>query len=798
MTQRTHRRLGEILLEQGAIDDDVLASALASQAGLEHVDPRAVRVEDAAVSTLSHEDATALGCLPIAVEDNGRVALVVADPFRADRGDLERRVGAPVQFLVGSPSALQLAIDSAYTERQSETLPTEGVPAPDAPEDTSLPIEGDDEPAAADSLWAVEPVDDEEAPPAVSAEPAVSLDLPADGISSLAELTSSLRPDSDANDGQPLVLGLIAGTLQWQADGLRLEWADGAVSVSYNLDGVWRALVRLPGWTAGVVGAALRTALGRSEDVPLEELSGARIDGQTADRTVRFVVSTARQQGSDRVTLHVRDPQRLVRLEQVGMSVDTARRLRQWTAARQGLLLVVGTHGSGRTNLIRGIADQVAAYRTVAQVLADPVGRPAGTWTERGANDHEGADAVLRAIDADPKVLVVDDCDGHSTALAAFRASLQDRLVVAALRGRDAAEALQRLRDEGLSDLLLGDQLVGVIETRLIRLLCRSCWVRGPLDADLAGSLGLVTDTMPSEVPKAGAGCPACHHTGYHGRRALVSRVELDGGVQDGSSPEELRQAVTMNRPRTVAEAGLGLVVQGLTSIEELARVIAPRPRAARLAPAAPAVKPAQADAAAEPKTLDEPDGEPAEAAAEAAPTPAAEPGPVVSVASPEWSQDASEETVADSPAPTDEDDEPDSLDLGDLVGFDEEADGDDRHLIVVIDPREELPVGLAGALPEEEFRVVGLGTLDDAMSFVRGELPTAVALTAGWHFDAAGAIRALRDDLSSAFLPLLVVAEDDDSNVELLRAGADEVLPSSVPPEELELRLRAVIRRVT
>lgn len=834
MKQPAHRLLGEILVARGSIDDEALAHALAEQSGVEFVDARAVRVQDSAIDLLDFDAAVELECLPVAVED-GHLALVVADPYRDDRPTLERLAGCPVQFLVGTPTAIRRAIEANYTSRQSRTLPSEGIPAP-GPDETgpqpALEMETDEASGpSTEELWAVEPADDGEpdgahaadAPADVAMEPAVVLDLPEAGLGSLAELTSGLRPDSGPEAGRPLVLGLAAGALDWKADALRLEWSEGALAVSYFLDGVWRGLVKLPNWAGGVVSATLREMLDRPADAPLAELDGARIEGhRAAGHAVQFVLSTASRQGGERVTLQVRDPARLVRLEQFGMSVDSARRLRQWSAARQGLLLVVGTHGSGRTNLIRGIAEQVAAYRTVAQVLADPLGSPAGRWTERGVTDEEGAAAVQAALELDPKVLAVDDCDGPRTAALTFRAALQDRLVVAALRGRDAAEALQRLRDDGLDDLLVGDHLLGVIETRLVRLLCRSCWVRGPLDTMLAARLGLVTDTMPNEVPKAGAGCPACHHTGYHGRRALVSRVELDGGVQDGSSPEELRQAVTMNRPRTVAEAGLGLVVQGLTSIEELARVVAPRPQGARLAPdveATPAIK-APPTAEAPPAVGAPPAVEaPSAAAAVEAPTdtsegseegtaaePAAASGPVVSVASPSWTGDGPEETEADVPAPTvdgdGDSDDLDTVDLGELVGFDEEAAADesedDRHLVVVIDPREELQAELAAALPPDEFRVVGMGNLDDAVMFVKSELPTAVALTAGWHFDAAGALRALRNDLASAFLPLLVVAEDDDSNVELLRAGADEVLPSSVPAEELELRLRAVIRRVT
>lgn len=848
----THRRLGDILVQRGSIDTTELAAALAEQAGAEFVDPRAVRLSDAALALTTPERAVALQFLPVALEGDD-VVVVVSDPHRPDLDAISEALGKPVTVLVGAAEALAEAIEAAYEVplpgRPSTALETE---APDAPSEA----EGDGaEDSPSGPIESEATVQDKPRPPAATIDESGPdlrapplIDLSDANGTSLPELAQGLDADADPEAVRPLLKALLSGALAWGAAAIRFHCAPQGLVVQYATDGAWRIVLRLPDWAGRPVMQGLRQLLDADPEALLGTLDGLRPQVTLADgATVGLAVATVDGGRIERVTLGVRDPRRLLSLDAMGLSSDMARRLRMWTAARQGLILLAGPHDSGRTVLLRAIAESMSGSRATQIVLRDPIA-PTGAWVERGDSDADGAAAVAEAIASDPDVLLIDDCDGPQTASAAFSAALRGRLVIAVLRGPDAAEALQRMRDQGTSDLLLGEQLLGVVETRLVRLLCSNCWVRGPLDRPLARGLNLVVDSIPGEVPTSGPGCMQCHHSGYRGRRGIVSRVELDGGVKDGASAEELRQAVTMHRPRTAAEVGLTLVMQGLTALEEVARIVKPASRTGWAVP-----KPVPPPSAKSPPSsflpVPEPDPEADDASSaaapeegpeapddaesiEVAPTEAAPPEapaepvvveleevsadsgattvdgpgpgtrstPLVSVQSEGFTHDPGADTVAEVEAPRmDDDADGDSIDLLELLQFDDAgADGDDRHIVLALDPREELPQALAAALPGAEFRVVAMKTLEDAARFVHDDLPTIIAISAGWHFDAGGAIRAFRDDLTSAFLPVLVLSEDDDHNVELLRAGADEVVPAEMADEELELRLRAVIRRVT
>ena len=817
----SRRRLGEILIARGLLDEEGLAAGLAEQAGCDLIDPRVVRLDPDLLARVDPHAAARLGFLPLSVDPRGRVSVAVADPTDIRLVEaVVRLVEAEVEIVVAAPSCLQERISLAWNELAEPTRADEG------PIDLQEDVEEDEpvDPEVVDPQGGVEPVDeaaelhdddDDDAPTrpasAGSAPRASELDLGEGGGASLPELVRSLGRSAGPGAWQELLPALLGNAVQWGADSVRFEANHRELGIGFRLDGAWRVLLRLPGSVLPDLVTSLLTLAGLDPDLPPDALDGHRLDGRRGeDGRVVLALETLTMGSACRITVSIRDPGRRLGLDDLGLTPELGRRVRQWTAARQGLLLVVGEGDSGRTTLLRALAARMQGYRPLAMLLHDPVSPPAAGWFERGRTDDEGTAALAEAIASNPRVLLVDDCDTAGLARAAFATALQDRLVIASLRGRDGAEALQRLRDQGLDDLFLGEQLVGILETRLVRLLCPSCWARGPLDRGLAARLELVVDSMPPQVAVAGAGCPRCHHTGYRGRTGLMGRVDLAGGVPDGCSPGDLRAAVHAARPRRAAEAGLSLVVQNRTSLDELARLLA-APARAHAAPAVPSpakVQRPEPDLS-EPTTVEaerpvssEPVAEPTDRASTAddAAGPsqsAAGAQPIVSVASPTWDPTSPEETVAGVVRPADLFDDEESVDGGPLLDVDE-AVADDRHILLALGPRGDIAGRLEDCLPTSEFRVVSALNLSDAMDFVRSELPTAIAVPSGWHFDTGGALRAFRDDLASAFLPLVVLAEDKERAVEFLRAGADEVILTAIGDEELELRVRAVIRRVT
>lgn len=811
---RRHLRLGEILVARGVLDEDVLASALAEQAGCESVDPRAVLLDRAVLARIGKGTAERLGFLPLSVDEDGTVRVLVSDPTDralvkaisvAMRGRIRLAVcpPAPLAELIRRAWSGEAAPADSASTGAGEAPPPAG-PSPVATARGEAPVGKTPTPGPAADFAKTEPARPEagEAPVAPAAPgsvggwtppppPTISgqvLDLAA-APQALPDLVQSLGRQPDAEGWQRLVRALLGGAVHWTADTVRFEAGPSETSVSFRLDGSWRPLLRLPAAAGAGLVAALAALAGRSAETGAPALDGVVLSGKAGgDRSVLLAVGAHAAGPATRISVAVRDPGLRFDLDRLGLPEDLAKRLRQWTAARQGLVLIVGPPDSGRTTLLRALGSRLAAYRPLAMLLRDPVPAPETPWFERGRTDEQGASALATALDLEPRILLVDDCDGPRLAGAAFAAGLSDHLVVASVRGRDCADALQRLRDLGLDDSLLGEQLLGVVETRLPRLLCPACWTRGQRGPDLAERLGLVAETIPAQVPTAGAGCPRCHHTGYRGRIGLYSRVELAAGVPGGCSPEELQAEVRAARPGSPAESALALLVKGRTSLEELARVLAPAP--GRPPAGKPAPEAAQPTAGAEvaPRTGPEPGAAPTESRAQAGPA-----GPLVSVASPSWDPAAPEETVAGQPAPSapEEDDDEQPLDV-------DGSGSDDRHVVLAIDPRGRTAGILAAALPPGEFRVVVARTLADAIAQVRRDLPTAVMVASGWHLDTSGSIRAVRDDLSSAFLPLFVLSDDADHAVEYLRAGADEVLSTRTGTEELVLRIRAVIRRVT
>lgn len=694
---RTRRRIGEILLDRGLILPEQLASALAEQAGLDLVDPTAVAIDVELVQRFDLELARRHVVLPLYVSDSGTVAVAIADPAqRAGLVAAGRFLDAPVEAVLAEEARLRDAIEQAF--RRAEEA--EAVARREIPGTLDIP------PAA---------------PP-------------------IGPLAAALPATVTGDAWGSLLGGLVAHMLQLEADRLRFAaWQDGA-SGQLRVAGRWAEVLRLEGAPANALLDAIADRfVAREDGLQVLNLSGAA-EGRT------LLSSMSLRSGGRQLDLRIYEPQAEIAQSDLGLDEDVTRRLRQWTASREGVLLVVGPHASGRSTTLRALAASLGGYRGAVYVGEPPAPDVDGVdWLDGSG----GGQAVHEALRRRPRVLVVDDVSEADAARAALGAAHDDCLVVAGLLGQDAHDALQTLRDRGVSDALLGDRLLGIVEQRLLRGLCPHCYRKGAPDPELLRRLGLRPDDVMREVPTQGAGCAQCHGLGTHGWVLLATRVELGGGIAQGTSAADLRGYVDRSRPTGALDAGRTLLRQGRVGLDELARVLAP-------------------------------------------PTPQ----PVVSAEAGGWMPGMPEETVeAASPVVSLS---PDGVTLDQFLDLDPDPEGDDRHLLLLFDPRDNSYQGLAAIIPSDRCRVVAASDWDEAMEIVRKERPTAVLLPAASDPVATrGRIRAFRDDLASAFLPLCVLVPPGTSGQNLLETGADEVL-AITDPVTVRSGLLALLDRVT
>ena len=754
--------------------------ALAQRLRLPLVDPRRFKPPPELLERFKVEELQEHGLLPLARRPDGGVSVATVDP--EDKPSmllLADRIEGEIHLSISSRPLIDAAI---------RRLP--GAEAPKAP------------------------------PP-----PNTTVKLDPRGLAGLAQLAGQLRPDSPANAYGPILGAYFAAGLAVGASDLRVELGH-RTALCMRVDGAWRDVLRMPRWSREGLAVHLGRVTGLPPGTPLKGLYGRFTSAQAGQRKVLFRVDSI-DESLGLINIRIQDPARVLPVQRLGLIQACAARLRRWTAAREGLLLVVGPPDSGKTQTLLALALAVGTTRPTAALgpvatwpLPDihtvPLGGPSNRSLEQGID-------IALGLDPEPDILVIDglkELEGTRSALELVNGGV---LVIAAMEAAHAADALQRLRAAGIPDNLLGTQLLGILEQRLVPMLCSKCRTKAPTDRHLAARMGLHPDTLPKELPQRGPGCRTCFGSGYRGRRAIFTRVELERGVPPRVPPQRLAQMVDAARTTPPAVSAMPLVVAGNTGLQQVvdsltrrhASTDEPGPPLLDVpwpeAPVDDALPEAPLDEAAEPA----PEVSPDEPTAEFMPpgkAPLLELEPVAEQQSapvarqqvdPDPDQKPAQEPQPP-PAPIESADAPNLEDAGTVADAPTEATPeadklDDRHIVLVLASDITLPAVLAKATGERDFRFIVLDELDDAQEFVRTELPTAIVLAV--HEDSpqwTDWIHLLRDDLASAFLPLFVIGHDHVSAVEMLRAGADEVVPRNMGTEEIGLRFRAVIRRVT
>ena len=291
----------------------------------------------------------------------------------------------------------------------------------------------------------------------------------------------------------------------------------------------------------------------------------------------------------------------LMTLEQMNLAADQIEAIQAIIARPEGIVLVTGPTGSGKTSTLYSILSRLNDERVNIMTLEDPVEFPLPMIRQSNLAAGlklEFASGVRALMRQDPDIILIGEVRDDETAAMALRASMTGHLVFSTLHANSAIGAIARLRDLGLQSELMAGSLIGVIAQRLVRRLCEHCKV--PYDANLETRmlLGLPAD-RPATLYRA-EGCPQCQYQGFKGRMAILEILRCDDEIDEliarGESQQQLLQAARRTGFRSIAEDAARRIVDGVTSIDEAARVVdlnrlvrsqaQPTPRAAAAAPA--------------------------------------------------------------------------------------------------------------------------------------------------------------------------------------------------------------------
>lgn len=402
-----------------------------------------------------------------------------------------------------------------------------------------------------------------------------------DATDRLEALTELSDEDSDAESMlRPVVRmvdSILTAAAERGASDIHFEPYADHLLVRLRLDGVMSEYLSLPSVSGPYIVARLKILSGMDITVRARPQDG-RMTLTASGSAVDVRVSTIPTGFGEKVVLRLLTSQRALELEQLGMSSVVRRQVLELLASRDRMVLVTGPTGSGKTTTLYAALRAVSSGRENVVTIEDPVEIRLPGITQMQVDEKAGVTFAsgLRAIlRQDPDIVLVGEMRDLESAAIACEAAQTGHLVLSTLHTNTAPAAVVRLLDLGIEPFVLASALGGVIAQRLVRRLCPSC-AQPPTAAEAEAinkHRGIKTDKL-----RVSRGCVQCNETGYRGRIAVYSVLRLDEplakAIANKASENELQQLARRNGYRSLLDAGFELVEQGITSLDELQRVL--------------------------------------------------------------------------------------------------------------------------------------------------------------------------------------------------------------------------------
>jgi type IV pilus assembly protein PilB len=398
--------------------------------------------------------------------------------------------------------------------------------------------------------------------------------------------------DLEADDGiseAPLVRLVNSLIFQAAEDGasdMHFEPNKDGIAVRFRIDGVLHEIQRIPKRMAAGVTTRLKV-LAKLDIAERRKPQDGRIslNARTAGRTLDIRVATLPTVDGEKLSMRLLDKSKKApTLEELGLPEDMRKNLSEIIRRPTGALLVTGPTGSGKSTSLYAALAEINRPEINVVTIEDPVEYRLAGISQIQINIKAGltfASALRSILRSDPDVVMVGEIRDAETAKISIEAALTGHLVLSTLHTNDAPGAITRLNEMGVEPFLTGSALTAVLAQRLARKLCVSCCEMYNPSSDELLRNRVSPDVMAASDGMAfyrKRGCPRCSQTGYKGRigiyQLLVMNEEVESLAVKRATREELEQAATDNGMRSLWDDGLAKVVSGVTSLEELGRVL--------------------------------------------------------------------------------------------------------------------------------------------------------------------------------------------------------------------------------
>lgn len=502
--------------------------------GFERLDPLHLDVE---LMTSSFTRAFAFRHLMLALrEEEGTLVVATARPFDEEGQRIARQtLRRPVRFLVTLPQDVEHLIRELYGFRTSVEKAEKAIRTP-------------------------------------------SVD-----ISNLEQLVK-LRGEKELEASQEHVINavdyLFRYALDLKASDIHMEPKREEGVIRFRIDGVLHRMYTIPRPVYLAMVSRVKL-LARMDIAERRRPQDGRIKTVDQDRPVEMRVSTLPVAFGEKVVIRIFDPAMMKGdLQTLGFRDEELRLFQRWIHEPHGIILVTGPTGSGKSTTLYTALLNVATEAVNVVTIEDPIEMVHEIFNQVAVQPQVGitfASALRTILRQDPDIIMVGEIRDRETAQYAIQAALTGHLVFSTLHTNDAPTAIPRMVDLGVEPFLLASSLIGVMAQRLVRKVCPHCSVERLFPRQHLSPLGIALE-VGEAIPLAyGEGCSHCRQTGYLGRIAIFEMMEINEAMRfliSRSSPlDEIRALARKNGMRTLREAGAALILEGITTVEEVLRV---------------------------------------------------------------------------------------------------------------------------------------------------------------------------------------------------------------------------------
>jgi len=540
------RRLTEVLISLG-VDSEAIRQALAARLKIPEISLQSQDIDPDLLPLIPESWVQKYGIIPIERVGNF-LTLGMVNPFDFEVvKDIKFKTGLNARVAVISEAELPAVIESCYGSSN---------PTPEVNLDEVLQNISSEEIEVL-SQGQQDDVDEEELPEGWGSEAPV------------------IR----------LVDRIIQDAVRARATDIHIEPANTSVHVRYRIDGVLGDMLDVPKYIQGPLLSRVKV-MGNMDISDKRRPQDGRSKIKVGKRLVDMRISSLPTMYGEKIVLRLLEQKKgVVSVADVGFSPHIFESMNALCDFPQGMILVTGPTGSGKTTTLYAVLSYLNDGTTNIVTVEDPVEYQVPGVNQVQINIKAGmtfATGLRSILRQDPDVVLVGEMRDHETAEIAFNAAQTGHLVLSTLHTNDSASTVTRLLSVGIDPYLIASSVLGILAQRLVRQLCLKCKVPAAIDEKLAQWLPTGGNKESFQVfgPK---GCKYCRETGYFGRFPISEILVISDTTRDlvlkGRSDREIMRVSSQEGMKTIFEDGIDRILQGLTTLEEVTRVIAP-PRA--------------------------------------------------------------------------------------------------------------------------------------------------------------------------------------------------------------------------